>query len=168
MWFWLWLGINSEHPCWGGVEYLYRSPASHRRRRKGKSRIWDSRIWSRVPLDSDARMTALTRASRNCKRTTHPLVRESVPHQKTLKLSDSNKNLVVNHTWVLFSRTDWPTDRRSYLKLGLRFGLGIGSSRVELCKHKSEEAAVSRWWGSWESSDDSRRSGSEEKSLCVL
>jgi hypothetical protein len=23
------------HPCGGGVEYLHRSPASHRRRRKG-------------------------------------------------------------------------------------------------------------------------------------
>jgi hypothetical protein len=38
-------------PCGGGVEYLYRSPASRRRRQKGKSRIWDSKIWSRVPRD---------------------------------------------------------------------------------------------------------------------
>jgi hypothetical protein len=66
-------------PCGGGVKYLHRSPASHRRRRKlnpvpgsitgplcswrnistgtwcsmlGESRIWDSKIWSRVPRDS--------------------------------------------------------------------------------------------------------------------
>jgi hypothetical protein len=34
--------------CGGGVEYLHRDPASRRRRRKGKSQIWDSKIWSRV------------------------------------------------------------------------------------------------------------------------
>jgi hypothetical protein len=47
----------------GGIEYLHRSPASRRKRRKEKSRIRDSKIWSRVPLDSDPRMTALARAS---------------------------------------------------------------------------------------------------------
>jgi hypothetical protein len=35
--------------CGGGVEYFHRLPASCRRRRKGKSRIWESKIWSRVP-----------------------------------------------------------------------------------------------------------------------
>jgi hypothetical protein len=39
--------------CGGGVEYLHRDPASHRRRRKGKSQIWDSKIRSRFPRDSD-------------------------------------------------------------------------------------------------------------------
>jgi hypothetical protein len=79
-----------------GFEYLYRSPASRRRRRKGNPsawgynratlllgdinirawpsrlgefRVWDSKIWSWVPL---------ARASSNCKRQTHPLVREDV------------------------------------------------------------------------------------------
>jgi hypothetical protein len=70
-------------PCGGGVEYLHPSPASRGRRRKGKSRIWDSKIWSRIPRDSDPRMTALVRTSRNCKRQTHPLVRERAPHQQT-------------------------------------------------------------------------------------
>jgi hypothetical protein len=40
-------------------------------------------IWLRVLQDSGPRMTALARASSNCKRQTHPLVRESVPHQQT-------------------------------------------------------------------------------------
>jgi hypothetical protein len=31
-------------PCRGGVEYLHCSPLSHRRRRKGNSRIWESKI----------------------------------------------------------------------------------------------------------------------------
>jgi hypothetical protein len=44
---------------------------------------WDSEIWSRVPRDSDPRMTALARANSNCKRQTCPLVRENVPHQQT-------------------------------------------------------------------------------------
>jgi hypothetical protein len=30
-----------------------------------------------------------------------------------LQLSDSNKNLIVSHRWVLDTTTDWPTDRRS-------------------------------------------------------
>jgi hypothetical protein len=46
------------------------------RRQKGKSRIWDSKIWSRVPRDTDPRMNALARASSNCKWQNHPLVRE--------------------------------------------------------------------------------------------
>jgi hypothetical protein len=33
------------HPCGGGVEYLHRNPASRKRRRKGKSRIWDSKLF---------------------------------------------------------------------------------------------------------------------------
>jgi hypothetical protein len=77
-----WLSGDSI-PCGGRIEYLHRSPASRRRRRKGKSRIWDSKIWSRVPWDSDPRMTALARTSSNCKRQTHSLVRESAPHQQT-------------------------------------------------------------------------------------
>jgi hypothetical protein len=42
-------------------------------------RIWESKIWSRVPRDSDPRMTALARASSSCKRQTRPLIRESTP-----------------------------------------------------------------------------------------
>jgi hypothetical protein len=38
-----------DNPCGGGIEYLHRDPASHRRRRKWKSQICDSKIWSRVP-----------------------------------------------------------------------------------------------------------------------
>jgi hypothetical protein len=67
-------------PCGGGVEYLHRDPASRRRRRKGKSRNWDSKIWPRVLWDSDPKMTALARASSNCKRQTSPLVREGAPN----------------------------------------------------------------------------------------
>jgi hypothetical protein len=38
----------------------------------------DSKIWSRVPRDSDLRMAALARTSSIRKRQTHPLVREDV------------------------------------------------------------------------------------------
>jgi hypothetical protein len=44
----------------------------------GDSRIWDSKICSWVPRDSDPRMIALARASSNCKWQTRPLVREDV------------------------------------------------------------------------------------------
>jgi hypothetical protein len=58
-------------PVGGGVEYLHRSPAIRMRRRKGKSRIRDSKIWSRVSWGSDPRMTALARPV---------LLSERVPH----------------------------------------------------------------------------------------
>jgi hypothetical protein len=73
---------NSRIPCGGGVEYLHCSPASRRRRQKGKSGIWGSKIWSRVPWDSDRKVAALARTISNCKWQTRPLVRESAPHQQ--------------------------------------------------------------------------------------
>jgi hypothetical protein len=36
---------SQSSPCGGGIEYLHRDPASRRRQRKGKSQIWDSKIW---------------------------------------------------------------------------------------------------------------------------
>jgi hypothetical protein len=68
----------SSWPVWRRGQYLHRRPACHTRRQKGKSRIWDSKIWSRVPRDSDPRMNALAGASSNCKWQTHPLVRKDV------------------------------------------------------------------------------------------
>jgi hypothetical protein len=56
----LWNRIN---PCGGRVKCLHRDPASRRRRRKWKPQNWGSKIWSRVPRDSDPRNTALARAS---------------------------------------------------------------------------------------------------------
>jgi hypothetical protein len=100
-------------PCAGGVEYLHCSPANRRRWRNGKSRIWSIKIWSWVPRDSDPRMIALARTSSYCKRQTSPLVGENAPHQQTHNCRDSNKNLVVSPRWMLYSKTDWPTDRRS-------------------------------------------------------
>jgi hypothetical protein len=63
---------NSEKRCFlcgtcpdviSGVEYLHSDPASRRRRQRGKSQIWDSKIWSRGQRASDHRRTALARAS---------------------------------------------------------------------------------------------------------
>jgi hypothetical protein len=58
--------VTSNSRAEAGSNTSTNSPASCRRRQKGKSRIWDSKIWSRVPRDSDARMTALARPSSNC------------------------------------------------------------------------------------------------------
>jgi hypothetical protein len=71
--------VQCSNPCGGGVEYLHRDPASCKRRRKRKFKFWDSKIWSRVPRDSDLRQAALARASSIYKRQTHPLVREGAP-----------------------------------------------------------------------------------------
>jgi hypothetical protein len=51
-------------------------------RRKGKSQMGDSKIWSRVPRDSDQRKLALARASSIYKRHTRPLVREGTPQKQ--------------------------------------------------------------------------------------
>jgi hypothetical protein len=71
--------------------YLHRDPASRKRQRKGKSRFRDSKIWFRVPRDSDPRKTALARVSSTYKRQTRPLVREGAPQKQ-----DCNCQTVIN------------------------------------------------------------------------
>jgi hypothetical protein len=61
---------------------------------------------------------ALVRASSTYKRQTHPLVREGDPRNyerncQTYSVFRTEKNLVVSLGWVLYTKTDWPTDRRS-------------------------------------------------------
>jgi hypothetical protein len=92
------------HPCGGGFEYLYRDPVSCRRRWKGKSQIWDSKIWSRVPRTSDPRKTTLSRASSIYKRQTHSLVREGAPQKL-----DRNYQRVIN-IWSWTSDRAWHRD----------------------------------------------------------
>jgi hypothetical protein len=98
----------SRYPCGGGIEYLHRDPASRRRWRKGKSQIWDSKIWSRVPRDSDPRNTALARASGIYKIQTSPLVREDAPQKQ-----DRNCQTVINIWGSTPILTDWLTVSRN-------------------------------------------------------
>jgi hypothetical protein len=80
-------------------------------KRKGKSQIWDSKIWSRVPRDTDPRKTMLARASSIYKRQTRLLIREVAPEKE-----DRNCQRVINiwswapdrarHQHLLF---DWPS-----------------------------------------------------------
>jgi hypothetical protein len=51
--------------------------------RLGESQIWDGKIWSWVLRDSDLRITALARASSNCKWQTCPLFRKGASHQQS-------------------------------------------------------------------------------------
>jgi hypothetical protein len=71
-----------ENPCEVVVEYLHRDAASRRKRRKGKSQIWDSKIRSQVPKDLDPRKTALARASCTYKRQSRPLVKEDAQRKQ--------------------------------------------------------------------------------------
>jgi hypothetical protein len=51
---------------------------------------------------------------------TDPSSRQSQrPISTKPQLSESNKNLAVSPRWVLYSKTDWPTDRRN-IRLRLR------------------------------------------------
>jgi hypothetical protein len=100
-----------RNPCKGGFEYLHRELASRRRQHKGKSQIWGSQRWSRVPKDSDPRKTALARTSSIYKRQTRPLVRESVPEKQ-----DRNCQRVINIcSWAPdgVGHKDLLTDRQS-------------------------------------------------------
>jgi hypothetical protein len=113
-----WYKINNHEsltcsPCRGGIQYLHRDPASRRRRRKGKSQCWDRYIWARVPKASDQRKIALARASSIYKRQTRPLVREVAPQEQDRNCHTGNQDLVVSPKWVLYSKTDWPADRRN-------------------------------------------------------
>jgi hypothetical protein len=83
------LRYRDSYPCGGGVEYLHRDPASRRRRRKGKSQIRNSKIWSRVPKDSDPRNTALVRASSSIYKRQAVLSSERAPlEKKTLTVKE--------------------------------------------------------------------------------
>jgi hypothetical protein len=50
---------------------------------------------------------------KDCERQTRPLVREGAPQEQDRNCHTSNKYLVVSPKWVLYSKTDWPADRRS-------------------------------------------------------
>jgi hypothetical protein len=42
---------------------------------------------------------------------------ERAPHKNRTVIVKTNKYLVVSPRWVLYSKTDWPTDRRSNIRL---------------------------------------------------
>jgi hypothetical protein len=119
-----------DTPCGGGVEYLHRSPESHRRQRKGntmsagitgppcswgdlntgtwscrlgESRIWDSKI-SWVPRDWNLRIIALARTSSDCKRQTHPLFQQVVTNGVWLQVFNWKKNCWPWVSWGLEPR----------------------------------------------------------------
>jgi hypothetical protein len=62
--------------------------------------------------DLDQRLTALARPRSTCtnKLQTHPLVRESTPHQETHNYQTENKSLVTGSIWEPDTKTDWLSD----------------------------------------------------------
>jgi hypothetical protein len=100
-------GDEKEPGAWGynwAILFLGDTNTGTGRSRLGESRIWHNKIWSWFALDSDPRMTALTRPSSNCKRQTRALVREGAPHKETRSYLTDNKNLVLGLKWVLDTR----------------------------------------------------------------
>jgi hypothetical protein len=99
------------NPCGGGVEYLHRDPASGRRRRKGKSQIWDSKVWPWVPRDSDPRK-ATWRGPSAYRKDRPVLSSERAPHKnKTVTV----KRVINIWSWApdgtrrQDSLIDWPS-----------------------------------------------------------
>jgi hypothetical protein len=161
-------GYGGKHPCGGGFEY--RSPASHRRRRKWKSQIWDNKIWSRVPSDSDPRKTTLVRSKQHIIWQTRPFVREGDPQkqdrncQKVMKIRTWAAD-GVRHQDLLI---DWLTVIRN-VTLCLTFVTGeCWGDRIvdEWC-----EIATSMSWrepGSMLGTAIKQRLVTSEKIICVL
>jgi hypothetical protein len=105
---------------------------SRRRRRKGKSHIWDSKIWSRIPRDSDQRKTTLARASSIYKRQTRPLVREGARNcQRVINICSWAPD-AARHQDLL---TDWPTISRN-----VTLTLLVQLARVEAASNTSTVA----------------------------
>jgi hypothetical protein len=93
-------GVHAEELPWRpSAECLHRDPASRKKRRNGKSQIWDSEILSRVPRDSDPRKTELGRPSSIYNRQTRPLVREGAPQKQ-----DRNCQIVIAKYLVMSPR----------------------------------------------------------------
>jgi hypothetical protein len=103
-WLWLWLK-NWAIPCRGGVQCLHYSPASRRRQRKRNSRIWDSKGVRTRKWTSWRGPAAIVNDK-------PVLLSERASYVNKSQLPNNNKNLVVSPRWVLYSKTDWPTDRR--------------------------------------------------------
>jgi hypothetical protein len=138
--------------CWVRPEAILRSlfetaVPSVWRRRNGKSQIWHSKIWSRVPRISDPRKTILSRASSVFKRQTRPLIREGTPEKQ-----DRNCQRVINiwswtpdgarHQDLLI---DWPS-----VAMWLDFDFD-GSRRWMRrdCNEFSWHLKVSFWFEDW-------------------
>jgi hypothetical protein len=137
--------------------HCHRNSPSRKRRRKGKSQIWDSKIRSQVPRDSDPRKTALARANRICKGQTRPLVREGAPQKQ-----HRNCQTVINIlSWVpdgarhLDLLTDWLTVGRNVTLTWPR-----SESRTR-SRHVEEQYRV-------QLRVQFCRGGCEEKNLCVI
>jgi hypothetical protein len=94
--------------------------------RLGESRIWDSKIWSWVPRDSDPRMTVLARTSSGYKRQTRPLIREGPPHQQTRNCRRVTRiwSWALNGAW---HRDFWVGEYGAVS--GMRIGKGNRSTR---------------------------------------
>jgi hypothetical protein len=100
------------------MSFKWVSPASRRRRRKGKSQIWDSKIRSQVPRDYGRERLPWQGPAAHTKdrpvlsseRASHWIKNVTV---RRILYSERKKNLVVSLGWVLYTKTDWPTGRRS-------------------------------------------------------
>jgi hypothetical protein len=89
--------------------------------------MWESKIWSRDPRDSDPRKTALARISSIYKRQTRPLVREGVPRKQ-----DRNCQRVINIWGSTPTLTDWLTVSRSVTLTLADFSFLSDSDRLQL------------------------------------
>jgi hypothetical protein len=121
-----------------------------------ESPIWDSKIWSWVPRDSDPRMNALARASSNCKRQTRDFLREDAPHQQTRNC------LTVIKIWSWAPDgclTPRQTDRLTVGRnITLTMNLTSVVVSVEICSREKWEAGS---WGRWQFGEPEERGTSD-------
>jgi hypothetical protein len=63
--------------------------------------------------NSDPRVSALVKASNNCKPHTSPYFRDGAPNQENHNSLTIAKVWSLDPEWCLTTKIDWPTDRRS-------------------------------------------------------
>jgi hypothetical protein len=118
----------------GRVEYLHRDPASRRRRRKAKSQIWNSKIWSQ---GTRTRERLRWKGPAAYTKDRHVLSSERAPHK-----NDSNCQTVIN-IWGSTPRlTDSPSVAM-WLRLWLWAVVSCGSVNRRL------NVGI-RWLPAWE------------------
>jgi hypothetical protein len=135
---------ESVLPCGGGVEYFHRDPASRRRRRKGKSRVWDSKIWFEsqgTPTEKEC----AGKGQQHIQKTDPPARQRGRPIKKQDRnRPNSTKNLVMSPRWGSTPRlTDWLTVSRN-VTLTLTC-MSQSSSRRQLAMIMRLAAKESNW-----------------------
>jgi hypothetical protein len=98
------------------VEYLQRDPASRRRRRKGSLKsetVTDGRKSQGTRTRERLRWQGPAAHTKDKPVLSSERAPHGIKNVAVRRIPCGNKNLVASPGWVLYTKTDWTTDRRS-------------------------------------------------------